>query len=276
MTQTFTAPDGTKLAYYDEGEGLPVLCLAGLTRNSADFDYVAPHLSDVRLIRMDYRGRGDSDYADPATYTIPQESADAQALLDHLGLQAAAILGTSRGGLIALTLAATAKDRLLGVCLNDIGPELDPDGLALIKDYIGKTPAVRSLDDLAATRARLLPGFPGVPLSRWRDEAEKNYTQTEDGLQLRYDARLAEIFNQPAPDDDAGSGDAWPFFEALAGLPIALIRGANSNLLAEATADEMRRRPDMGYANVPDRGHVPFLDEPEAVAVIRRWIEGMQ
>lgn len=94
----FTTADGLSLYYSDEGEGVPVLCLAGLTRNSRDFDFVAPHLSGVRLIRMDYRGRGRSDRASHTTYTVPQEAADALALLDHLGLEKAAILGTSRGG----------------------------------------------------------------------------------------------------------------------------------------------------------------------------------
>ena len=108
MTATFfTAPDGARLAYRDEGTGLPVLCLTGLTRNMADFDFVAPHLADVRLIRMDYRGRGLSDFTGAATYTIMQEAQDALALLDHLSVPQAAILGTSRGGLIGMALAAT-------------------------------------------------------------------------------------------------------------------------------------------------------------------------
>ena len=109
MVQFFTAADGARLAYRDEGAGLPVLCLAGLTRNMGDFDYLAPHLSGVRLIRMDYRGRGQSDRTGAATYTVPQEGKDALALLDHLGVDRAAILGTSRGGLIGMLLAAAKR-----------------------------------------------------------------------------------------------------------------------------------------------------------------------
>ena len=122
--QHFTAADGARIAYRDEGQGLPVLCLAGLTRSMDDFDYLAPTLAGCRMIRMDYRGRGQSDWTGAATYTVPQEGADALALLDHLGIAKAAIVGTSRGGLIAMYLAAVARDRLLGVCLNDVGPEL--------------------------------------------------------------------------------------------------------------------------------------------------------
>jgi len=125
----FTTSDGLSLHYTDEGAGLPLLCLSGLTRDGRDFDYVAPHLDQVRLIRMDYRGRGQSEWGDHSQYTIPVEARDAVELLDHLGLESAAVLGTSRGGLIAMLLAATARDRLTGVALNDIGPEIAPAGL---------------------------------------------------------------------------------------------------------------------------------------------------
>ena len=149
----FTAADGTRLAYEDQGEGLPILCLAGLTRTMRDFDFLAPHLADVRLIRMDYRGRGDSDWPGPAGYTLMQEGADALALLDHLGVDKAAIIGTSRGGLIAMGLGALARDRLLGVCLNDIGPDIDPGGLDAIMAYLGKPPAMKTLAEAAQLRA---------------------------------------------------------------------------------------------------------------------------
>ncbi len=118
----YLSTDGLTLAYRDEGEGLPVIALAGLTRNSDDFNFVAPHLHGIRLIRPDYRGRGASDWAPYVTYTIEVELMDVLHLMDHLGLKRAAILGTSRGGLIAMGLATVVKDRLLGVCLNDIGP----------------------------------------------------------------------------------------------------------------------------------------------------------
>ncbi|MBP9184117.1 MAG: alpha/beta fold hydrolase, partial [Fuscovulum sp.] len=111
MTQFFTAGDGAQLAYRDEGTGLPVLCLAGLTRTMADFDYALPALAGCRVIRMDYRGRGESQWTGAATYSVPMEAQDALALLDHLGLAQAAVLGTSRGGLIGMFLAMVAKPR---------------------------------------------------------------------------------------------------------------------------------------------------------------------
>ena len=266
----FTASDGAKIAYRDQGQGTPILCLAGLTRNMRDFDYVAPHLGDVRLIAMDYRGRGQSDYTGAATYTVPHEAKDALELMDHLGLQKAAILGTSRGGLVALFLAAVSHDRLTGICLNDVGPALERGGLERIIDYVGRNPAAKTYDALAERLPKGNPGFDNVPEGRWRADAEKHYEETAEGLQIRYDSELRQAFL------DAFKGetpDAWPLWDATAGLPVALIRGANSDLLSLENAQEMqRRRPDMVFANVPDRAHVPWLDEPESLHVLREWI----
>jgi len=268
-----TTSDGVRLHYTDEGprDGKPVLCLSGLTRNGTDFDYVAPHLAGVRLIRMDYRGRGRSDWADPATYQIPVEARDALDLLDQLGIARTAILGTSRGGLIAMLLAAEAKHRLSGVCLNDIGPELDVPGLSAIGDFIGRNPVEKTLAEAAAGRATIMAGFANVPEGRWAEEVRKHYVEGPEGLRINYDPKLRDAFLAAS---EAPVPDLWPLFEALEGLPLALIRGANSDLLSAGTATEMRRRrPDMLYAEVADRGHVPFLDEPEAVDVINDWVE---
>lgn len=268
-----TAKDGARLAYRDEGEGLPVLCLAGLTRGMDDFDYLAPALADCRMIRMDYRGRGQSDWTGAATYTVPQEAADALALLDHLGIARAAVFGTSRGGLIAMYLAAVARGRLLGVCLNDVGPQLRVEGLEAITAYVGRRPNARTLAEVAARLPETLKGFGPVPEGRWAEEAARLYRQTDDGVELTYDPALRESFLAAMKDPTA---TAWPLFDALEGLPLALIHGAGSDLLGEdAVAEMRRRRPDMIYGKVPGRGHIPWLDEPEAVAVVRAWVEGV-
>ena len=272
MTRFRTA-DGCTLAYEDAGAGVPLLCLAGLTRTMADFDYVLPHLPPCRVIRMDYRGRGASGWSGAASYTIEQEGRDALALLDHLGVARAAILGTSRGGLIGMVLGAVARDRVLGLCLNDVGPEIARAGVERIADYVGRNPAGATHQGFAERLARS-EGFAGVPFSRWLDEAKKLAVETPEGLRLRYDPALREAF---MTGFDAPPVDLWPLFDALAGLPLALIRGANSDLLTPETAAEMRRRrPDMGFAEVAGRAHIPFLDEPEAVAVIRAFIAAVQ
>ncbi len=265
----FQTADGVNLYYEESGSGHPVIALPGLTRNTRDFDHVAPHLP-VHLIRMDYRGRGQSDWADPATYTVPREAADVLALMDHLGLKKAALLGTSRGGLIAMMMAATAKDRLTGIALNDIGPDIAESGLDVIRDYIGRNPSQKTYAEAAAFREKTWTHFRNVPMERWLAEVRNQYKETPEGLIIRYDPKLRDAV--------LGSGanlspDLWPLFEKMADLPLALIHGVNSDLLTTATADEMqRRRPEMIRANVPDRGHVPFLDEPEALDALRQWI----
>ena len=265
------ADDGTKLAYKDEGHGLPVLALAGLTRDMRDFDYLAPFLGDVRLIRLDSRGRGASQWSGPATYTVPQEARDVLTLLDHLRLPRVAIIGSSRGGLIGLFLAATAKDRLAGLCLNDVGPVLDHAALKRISGYIGAKPGAKTLTEMASRLQSAIPGFDGVSPQRWFEEATRHYVQTEAGLDLPYDPDLRISFEQALAGPDV---DLWPLFDACEGLPIALLRGRNSDLLTKTTATAMlERRPDMLFADVPDRGHIPFLDEPESLAIIREWID---
>lgn len=269
-TQTFLAPDGARLAFTDEGNGTPLLCLAGLTRTLRDFDYLAPHLPPLRLIRMDYRGRGGSQWTGAATYTVPQEAKDALALLDHLGVARAAILGTSRGGIIGMVLATMAKDRLLGLCLNDIGPRLERGGLEQISDYLGRNPAAKTQAAHAMVLATM-PGFANVPAARWLAEAQRHTNQGANGLQITYDPALREAFLAAMA---APAGDLWPLFDACAGLPLALIRGANSDLLSPTAAAEMRkRRPDMLFAEVPDRAHIPFLDEPESITLVRAFLK---
>jgi len=275
MPQFLTAADGTRLAYDDQGSGLPLLCLPGLTRTMGDFDYVRPHLpppnsGKLRLIRMDYRGRGASGHSGADSYTVAQEGADALALLDHLGLPQAAILGTSRGGLIGMYLASIAKQRVLGLCLNDVGPVIEKQGLTRISDYLGRNPAAKTHTELAATLPELTAGFSHVPPQRWLQEAQLHYIQSEEGLRITYDPELRQAFlaafNGSAPD-------LWPLFDACAGLPLALLRGENSDLLSAETAAEMRRlRPDMLFASIPNRAHIPFLDEGESIALIHDFI----
>lgn len=267
----FTTSDGVSLHYSDEGSGTPVLCLAGLTRDGRDFDFVAPHLAHVRLIRLDYRGRGRSDWADPATYVLPIESRDALELLDHLGLERAAILGTSRGGLNAMAIAATAHDRLLGVALNDVGPDVDPKGIEKIAAYIGRNPGVANRAELLAIWPQVIQGFSNVPEGRFEEEISRLYTESPDGLRITYDPALRDAvlagLDQPTPD-------LWPLFDMLDGLPLCALRAEHSDILSRETFDEMRRRrPDMIAAEIPDRGHIPYLDEPASLAALGQWID---
>ena len=273
----FTADDGLRLNYEEDGSGPPLLCLAGLTRNVRDFEPVVDHFATrARVIRLDTRGRGASDFdPDFRNYTVQREGQDALNLLDHLGLDSVPILGTSRGGLIAMLLAITHKNRLSGVFLNDIGPVVDRDGIDFILGYLGQRPPYRDYDDAAdrlpADKAR---DYANVDRATWRRFAERLWIEAPDGLDLRYDPALATAAK--AQLDTEESPDLWPLYDALDGLPLAILRGANSDLLSRETVAEMRRRrPDALFAEVADRGHVPFLDEPESLDLIDRFLESL-
>jgi hypothetical protein len=164
-----------------------------------------------------------------------------------------------------------AKDRLLGLCLNDVGPEIHRPGLERIFDYVGRNPAAKTHQALAERMPKSMPGFANVSQSRWLDEARLHYTETSDGLRITYDPALREAFLAAFQGPPV---DLWPLYDALAGLPVALIRGANSDLLsADCTAEMRRRRPDLIFAEVPDRAHIPFLDEAESLSVLSHFIK---
>ena len=267
----FMTSDGLTLAYRDQGTGAPLLCLAGLTRNSADFEAMANLLPDVRIIRQDYRGRGRSD-RDPdfRNYNPMTEARDAVELLDHLGLKSVPILGTSRGGIVAMVIAATRKDRISGVILNDIGPVIERTGLDRIAEYLGRQPSAGTLEEAARDTAASSVGFRNVPHERWIEECRCRYDFEDGRPRLNYDPKLRDAV---LPTFAAEAPDLWPYFDALEGIPVGLIRGANSDLLSVATVEKMRsRRPDIAVLNVPDRGHCPFLDEPECIAFIRHLL----
>lgn len=276
--QHLEAPDGRRLAYRDsraEGgpDGPAVLCLAGLTRNGRDFDALAAALAErYRVIRLDSRGRGGSEHADDpmAEYQIPVELGDALALVSHLGLTRLAVVGTSRGGILGMGLAATQPGLVAALVLNDIGARIETAGLLTIRDYVGRQPELPDFDAAAeALMSANRAAFPGVPRARWLTHARAVFDDDGGRPVLSYDPRLAEPV-AASIDPDAPHVDLWPMVEALGDLPILLIRGANSDILSADTAAEMAARcPRLTRVEIADRGHVPFLDEAPAVAAIR-------
>jgi pimeloyl-ACP methyl ester carboxylesterase len=187
MVSRFATPEGLELAFADEGprDGLPILCLAGLTRNMADFeDFAARWSRERRVIRLDARGRGLSDrVGDPMTYDIPHETADALALLDHLGIDRAVWVGTSRGGLVTMAAAAGAPERIRAAVLNDVGPEIAPEGIARIMSYVGRPPSGGTLEELAAAMAAGDGGAaPTLTAQDWRRIAARVAEETPQGL----------------------------------------------------------------------------------------------
>lgn len=252
-----------------------VLCMHGLTRNSADFTSICEALHpEYRIISVDQRGRGRSAYdPDPANYAPQVYVRDMFTLLEHLRLDRVIALGTSMGGVISMAMAATNAARFEGVILNDLGPEIDAAGLNRIRGYVGQQRPVRNWED-AAAQVRETNGiaFPDYTEENWLAFARNVYTPNAAGEPvLAHDPAISASLKQ-----NNVAVDMWPLFEAMNALPLLVIRGATSDILAPACVAEMqRRRPDLVSIEVPNRGHAPMLDEPQAQRAIRSFLEGL-
>ena len=282
-TSTFiSAADGLRLHARCYGRrsapALPVVCLPGLSRTAEDFETLATALAGDkrtprRVIALDYRGRGLSAYdRDPANYSFQTELADVLAMLTALDALPTVVIGTSRGGILAMLLAALRPSALAGVVLNDIGPVIEPKGLMRIKSYVGKLPQPASYEEAADILRRLFSAqFPKLSEADWLASARRAYKLENDRLQPTYDVRLATTlehvnFDKPLPP-------LWKEFDALAAVPLMVIRGANSDILSPETVDAMRRRrPGLELIEVPDQGHAPLLAEADVVARIGDFV----
>ncbi|SMC95469.1 Pimeloyl-ACP methyl ester carboxylesterase [Fulvimarina manganoxydans] len=256
----------------------PLVCLPGLTRNSRDFDGLATALRDLRpewpIVAFDSRGRGLSERCDdPNLYSVPEETLDLLAGLDALGIEQAAFLGTSRGVLLILTLAAFAPQRILAAIFNDAGPRLETAGLKAIRALVGQGETFETMEDAAVHVAELYgPTFPSLAESDFRKMAEALYDKREDGLlAAAYDPRLAEPFN--ALDLDQPLPELWDLFETLVDRPLLVLRGEMSNILSAETAQEMaKRHRDLEHHIVEGQGHAPWLDTAGLPQIIASFL----
>ncbi|MBC2669679.1 alpha/beta fold hydrolase [Novosphingobium piscinae] len=258
------------------GEGPPLLLMHGLTRNAADFEPLAAALDGhYRLIVPDQRGRGLSAWdPDPARYRPDVYAADMFALLDGLGHGVVGVVGTSMGGLIAMVMAALRPGALRCMVLNDVGPVLDPAGIARIQGYVGPGGPIASWDEAAARcRAINAAAFPDFGPNEWLAFARRTCTVTSDGtIAFAYDPQIAQGIRGAQPS--TVPPDLWPLWDGLAETPVLVIRGALSDLLSRETVAEMgRRHPGVfQQAEVPRVGHAPILDEPAALEPLRLFL----
>ncbi|WP_417482394.1 alpha/beta fold hydrolase [Maricaulis sp.] len=276
----FATSDGPELHYRDYPaigpvRGVPVLCLHGLTRNVRDFEDLAPRLAALgrRVIVASQRGRGRSDpdpqpeRYQPLTYAI-----DMIGLLDALAIERAVFVGTSMGGLMMMIIAGQQPHRFAAAVFNDIGPEIASGGLDRIKANVSSRDPVTSWEAAAArSREANLAAFPkrADDQAFWLDFAHKTWVETGDGqIALAYDGAIVDQI-----DSSAVPPDLWPFWTPFQTIPTLLVRGGISDLLAPETVAEMKRlKPDLGFVEVPDVGHAPFMTEPEAWAAIENFI----
>ncbi|MGB3455345.1 MAG: alpha/beta hydrolase [Litorimonas sp.] len=278
----YTSEDGLALyarLYEGDPDATPLLCMHGLSRNSADFHAMLERLPGRPAISVDQRGRGNSAYdPQPANYRPDIYCRDMLHLLDGLGHERVVAVGTSMGGLMTLMMASL-RPRLFGAAvINDIGPEIDPAGLARLGGYVGGQMRFANwAEAVAAVRAQNPDDgpdiFAGFTDADWLDFTRNLCGPTPDGgVAFRYDPAIADGLGGDEPS--AAPPDLWPVFEASAGFPMLVIRGETSDILSDATARAMvERRPQTGLVTVPRRGHAPTLTEPVAIDAIRTFLE---
>ena len=274
----WTSRDGLKLHYRDYSgpdDRPPLLCLHGLTRNSRDFENLADRLAgEWRVIAVDFRGRGLSDYDPvPSRYVPPVYAADVLQLLDELDVDEAVFVGTSLGGLVTMIVAAFAPQRIAGVVLNDVGPELGRTGLDRIRTYVGKPLLFADWDEAAdALAAKYGDVHPAYGRDQWLRYARRVCREGESGIGFDYDMAIADAFS--AMGDSEPIADSWPLFRALSGKPLLILRGEHSDLLSPGVAAKMRDA--VGGAEVvtvPNVGHAPDFDEPESIEAVDRLLK---
>ena len=269
-----------RMAYWEwpatcapEDELETVVCVHGLTRNGRDFDVLAERLSARRrVVCVDLIGRGKSDRApDPALYAVPQYVADCVTLIARLDVEKVSWVGTSLGGLVGMTLAACAQAPISRMVLNDIGPELDPRGLARIGSYVGQATSFATREEGERAQRELTAPF--GPLT---DEQAKVLTRhyfVEEGGRWRYhyDPAIAAPFKSTTV---AAPMNMWPFYDLIS-CPTLVLRGADSDLLNPATAEAMTKRgPRARRIDFPGIGHAPSLIPDEQVVAVEQFLGG--
>ncbi len=270
--------DGVRLHFRDYAGDTgkpPILCLHGLTRNARDFEALAARLApEWRVIAVDFRGRGESGYAkDAMSYVPPTYRDDIDGVLAHLEIDRFVAFGTSLGGIVTMLLASATPGRIAGVMLNDVGPDLEPAGLARIRSYVGRAAwhptwlhAARALAD---ANGEVHPHF---EIEQWLAMAKRLYKLNPAGrVVLDYDMKIAEPFRLPGNE---AAPDMWGALMALKGVPALIVRGARSDILSASSAEAMAARlgKTCELVTVAETGHAPTLEEPEALAGIDRLL----
>ena len=282
VEHTYQSADGLSLYARDypcQGtERGVILCMHGLTRNSADFDPVVPTLTPhYRVIAADQRGRGRSAHdPNPENYHPGTYVADMFCLLDSLSLEKVILFGTSMGGLMATMMKAAQPKRFSAIIINDICPDIAPQGLARIMGYVGASGEFanwqEAIDELKRLNSTV---FPQMDESGWQKFAERIFVPSESGgLKFNYDPNIQQALK--ASPDNASPPDLWPLFQGAGETPLMLIHGEISDLLVdEGVAKFKKLVPHLHYLKVAGVGHAPLLDEPEVAGALKSFLASL-
>ena len=278
-----TSQDGLKLFARRLGPAnapkTPVLCLPGIARTTADFEDVAEHLAragDRAVWAFDYRGRGRSDY-DPKweNYDVRIELGDILDQMTALQIPEAIFFGTSRGGLLTMLAGMIRPAAVRGAILNDIGPVIDGKGLARIKSYVGKLPKPRTFAEGGDILKRVSSTqFPTLDAAGWDKMARRTWKDVNGGLEPVYDPALLKTLE--LVDLEAPLPELWPQFAALNHVPVLVLRGAHSDILAHETAVAMtERHPDCTLWEVDYEGHAPLLADAPTQERVAAFVDAI-
>ena len=273
--------------------GPVVVCVHGLTRNSGDFQALAQALSadGMRVLAPDIVGRGNSNWLiDPQYYRIDQYCQDILTMVRQLHLGPVYWVGTSMGGIIAMSILwAFFKDLAEHGCsierlvLNDVGAEIPHRALSRIADYVGESIEASSCDEASMAMRVRMASFGAHTDEQWRLLTEPAVRQRPDGKwTVNYDLKIAEPFKAlftSVSGDVAGAENAqaapmtlWPLYEAIA-CPTLLLRGEHSDLLPAEVAIAMTQRgPKARLVEIPGAGHAPSLVTPEQIQVVHQFL----
>ncbi len=274
----YTSADQLRLYardYGGEAQATTLVCIPGLTRNSADFeDLCAVLAKDYRVLAVDLRGRGKSAYdPNPRNYHPGVYSLDVLALLDAAAVEKAVFIGTSLGGLVSMILASSEPDRVQAIVLNDVGPQLNAEGVKRIQSYLTDYSEVSNWDEaMSRTRASQECALPGLTEEEWKRFTSRLYKESDSGTPvLNYDRDIAVLFEENA--DANPPADLWGVFSLLTEIPMLVLRGEFSDILSRKTVQKMQKfQSGIQSVEIKNRGHAPLLNEPDAVAVIERFI----
>jgi esterase len=270
----FVTVSGLKLHYLDFGSSKkPLLvCIHGLSGNAHAFDGLAPHLiGSYRVISLDVRGRGDSEWGPPGEYNPSIYVSDLAGMLDALKIDRVTLIGTSMGGIISMMYAGGYPERIERLVLNDIGPEVDPAGIARISEYMTTSPSdFANLDEVADYYRQNYPSLNQMSAGTLLEYVKWAVKPSANGrLTWKMDPAIRNV---PRTGSAARPMDLWVQYARIS-APVLAVRGAESDILSRATAERManvQRRTTL--VEVPDVGHAPSLLEPEALTAIKEFL----
>jgi pimeloyl-ACP methyl ester carboxylesterase len=264
-----------RIAYLEWGDPRNrdvLVCVHGLLRSARDFEPLARELSShFRIACPDLAGRGDSDrLPDAALYAVPQYLADMVTLIARLDTESVSWLGTSLGGLVGMALAAQAGTPVKQLVLNDVGPLIPRAALERIASYAGERRVFETFDEAERYMRTLSAPFGPHSDAQWRFLAENWVRRNADGTwQPHYDPQIGDAFRASLPEKDM---DLWHFYDAVRCATL-VIRGAQSDLVARSTAEQMRSRgPKAKLVEIPGVGHAPTLLNAEQIGIVREFL----